>query len=29
MQAEGYSWNNAGENIAAGYSGAEATYVGW
>ena len=29
MQAEGYSWNNAGENIAAGYSGAEAVYVGW
>jgi len=29
MQAEGYSWNNAGENIAAGYSGAEAAYVGW
>jgi len=29
MQAEGYSWNHAGENIAAGYSGAEAAYVGW
>jgi hypothetical protein len=29
MQAEGYSWNNAGENIAAGYTGAEAAYVGW
>jgi hypothetical protein len=29
MQAEGYSWNYAGENIAAGYSGAEAAYVGW
>jgi hypothetical protein len=29
MQAEGYSWNNAAENIAAGYSGAEAAYVGW
>ena len=29
MSAEGYSWNNAGENIAAGYSGAEAVYVGW
>jgi hypothetical protein len=29
MQAEGYSWNNAGENIAAGYSGAESVYVGW
>ena len=29
MTAEGYSWNYAGENIAAGYSGAEATYVGW
>jgi hypothetical protein len=29
MQAEGYSWNNAGENIAAGYSGAEAAYVCW
>jgi hypothetical protein len=29
MHAEGYSWNYAGENIAAGYSGAEAAYVGW
>jgi len=29
MLAEGYSWNNAGENIAAGYSGSEAVYVGW
>jgi hypothetical protein len=29
MVAEGYSWNNAGENIAAGYSGAESAYVGW
>lgn len=29
MQAEGYSWNRAGENIAGGYSGAEAVYVGW
>jgi hypothetical protein len=29
MQAEGYSWNYAGENIAAGYSGAEAAYVCW
>ena len=29
MTAEGYSWNSAGENIAAGYSGAEAVYVGW
>jgi hypothetical protein len=29
MVAEGYSWNSAGENIAAGYSGAEAAYVGW
>ncbi len=29
MSAEGYSWNSAGENIAAGYSGAEAVYVGW
>jgi hypothetical protein len=29
MSAEGYSWNNAGENIAAGYSGAESVYVGW
>jgi len=29
MRAEGYVWNNAAENIAAGYSGAEAAYVGW
>jgi hypothetical protein len=29
MQAEGYSWNYAGENIAAGYSGAETAYIGW
>ncbi len=29
MTAEGYTWNNAGENIAAGYSGAETAYVGW
>jgi uncharacterized protein YkwD len=29
MSAEGYSWNNAGENIAAGYSGSESVYVGW
>lgn len=29
MQAEGYVWSNAGENIAAGYGGAEAVYVGW
>jgi hypothetical protein len=29
MHAEGYSWNYAGENIAAGYSGAEAAYVCW
>jgi uncharacterized protein YkwD len=29
MAAEGYSWNYAGENIAAGYSGSEAAYVGW
>lgn len=29
MAAEGYAWNNAGENIAAGYSGAESVYVGW
>jgi hypothetical protein len=29
MQAEGYSWNNAGENIAGGYGGPEAVYVGW
>ena len=29
MEAEGYSWTSAGENIAAGYSGAEAVYAGW
>ncbi len=29
MSAEGYTWNSAGENIAAGYSGSEAVYVGW
>ncbi len=29
MKAEGYAWNTAGENIAAGYNGAEAVYVGW
>lgn len=29
MRAEGYTWNSAGENIAAGYSGAETAYVGW
>ncbi len=29
MTAEGYSWNYAGENIAAGYVGSEAAYVGW
>src|SRR5258708_10992983 len=29
MSAEGYSWYYAGENIAAGYSGAESAYVGW
>ncbi len=29
MTAEGYSWNRAGENIAAGYVGAEATYLAW
>jgi len=29
MVAEGYSWNNAAENIAAGYTGAESVYVGW
>ena len=29
MQAEGYSWNGAGENIAAGYNSAETVYVGW
>jgi hypothetical protein len=29
MAAEGYSWSRAAENIAAGYSGAEAAYLGW
>jgi hypothetical protein len=29
MTAEGYSWNTAGENIAAGYVGAEDVYLGW
>jgi uncharacterized protein YkwD len=29
MQAEGYSWNGAGENIAAGYTSSESVYVGW
>ena len=29
MSAEGYSWNNAGENIAAGYTSAETVYVAW
>ena len=29
MEAEGYNWNGAGENIAAGYTGAMAVYVGW
>jgi hypothetical protein len=29
MRAEGYVWSNAGENIAAGYAGAESVYVGW
>jgi hypothetical protein len=29
MQAEGYTYNGAGENIAAGYADAEAAYVGW
>jgi uncharacterized protein YkwD len=29
MSAEGYTWNSAGENIAAGYSGSESVYVGW
>ncbi|MFP6872019.1 MAG: CAP domain-containing protein [Verrucomicrobiales bacterium] len=29
MEAEGYDWNSAGENIAAGYTGALAVYVGW
>ena len=29
MEAEGYVWNSAAENIAAGYSSAETAYVGW
>jgi hypothetical protein len=29
LTAEGYSWNRTGENIAAGYTTAEATHVGW
>jgi len=29
MEAEGYNWNSAGENIAAGYNTAQAVYVGW
>jgi uncharacterized protein YkwD len=29
MEAEGYAWSSAGENIAAGYNGAEAVYVVW
>jgi cysteine-rich secretory family protein len=29
MTAEGYVWNTAAENIAAGYSGSDAVYVGW
>lgn len=29
MEAEGYNWNSAGENIAAGYNTALAVYVGW
>ena len=29
MEAEGYNWNGAGENIAAGYVGSMAVYVGW
>jgi len=29
MLAEGYVWNNAGENIAAGYIGSDAVYVAW
>jgi hypothetical protein len=29
MEAEGYDWNSAGENIAAGYTGAQEVYVGW
>ncbi|MED5584937.1 MAG: CAP domain-containing protein [Verrucomicrobiota bacterium] len=29
MEAEGYNWNGAGENIAAGYTGSMQVYVGW
>jgi hypothetical protein len=29
MKAEGYNWSQAAENIAAGYSGSEAVYLGW
>jgi hypothetical protein len=29
MTAEGYLWNRAAENIAAGYAGAETTYLAW
>lgn len=29
MTAEGYAWTSAGENISAGYTSAEAVYVGW
>lgn len=29
IRAEGYSYSSVGENIAAGYSGAEAAYTGW
>ncbi len=29
MEAEGYNWSGAGENIAAGYTSALAVYVGW
>jgi len=29
MKAEGYAYNGAAENIAAGYSGALAAYLGW
>lgn len=29
MTAEGYAWNMAGENIAAGYPSAGSVYVGW
>jgi hypothetical protein len=29
MDAEGYTWNQAAENIAAGYNSGEEVYVGW